>query len=317
MRTKSLEYEIRQQIIVAENQLNFITGSFPVTIARSNFSEQLKLPAVLTAGLPSSLLNRRPDILFAEWQLQATGADVNAATTDTLTTILLAAVSQGSPLEICELLIRNGADTSVTSAGYTLLELAEKDKREDIAAMLRNYKGGPYIEEFDRKSGWAEFQYPDSSAAVANGKYTFENKKVGHNWNVDKNILIDSTRDLTIETEMKFISGDDANFYGLLWGRKDRDNFHFFGVIPNGNYAYRKLVNGSWVEVIPAKISPAVQRGAVSNRLTIKKRGNKTEFYINDKLLDTAPFEVFNGNIGFHLNHTMKVEIEYLRVTYP
>ncbi|MBX9783591.1 MAG: TolC family protein [Chitinophagaceae bacterium] len=79
MRTKSLEYEIGQQIIVAENQLNVITGSFPGTIVRSNFSDQLKLPAVLTAGLPSSLLNRRPDILFAEWQLQAAGADVNAA----------------------------------------------------------------------------------------------------------------------------------------------------------------------------------------------------------------------------------------------
>jgi NodT family efflux transporter outer membrane factor (OMF) lipoprotein len=79
MRTKSLEYEIKQQIIVAENQLNFITGSFPGTIARSNFNEQLKLPAVLTAGVPSSLLAKRPDILVAEWQLQAAGADVNAA----------------------------------------------------------------------------------------------------------------------------------------------------------------------------------------------------------------------------------------------
>jgi outer membrane protein, multidrug efflux system len=79
MRTKSLEYEIKQQIVVAENQLNFITGSFPGTITRSNFLEQLKLPAVLSAGLPASLLARRPDIKFAELQLIAAGADVNAA----------------------------------------------------------------------------------------------------------------------------------------------------------------------------------------------------------------------------------------------
>ncbi|TAD83808.1 MAG: TolC family protein [Bacteroidetes bacterium] len=79
MRTKSLEYEIKQQVVAAENQLNFITGSFPGTIARSGFLDQLKLPAMLSPGLPSSLLTRRPDILFAEKQLVAAGADVDAA----------------------------------------------------------------------------------------------------------------------------------------------------------------------------------------------------------------------------------------------
>lgn len=79
LRTKSLEYEIKQQIVVVENQLNFITGSFPGTINRSNFLDQIKLPAMLSAGLPSSLLTKRPDIKFAELQLVAAGADVNAA----------------------------------------------------------------------------------------------------------------------------------------------------------------------------------------------------------------------------------------------
>lgn len=79
LRTKSLEYEIKQQIIATENKLNLITGAFPGDIARSNFVEQLKLPVMLTAGLPSTLLKRRPDIMFAEWQLQAAGADVEAA----------------------------------------------------------------------------------------------------------------------------------------------------------------------------------------------------------------------------------------------
>lgn len=79
MGTKSLEYDIQQQIVVAENQLNYVVGSFPQKIVRSSFNEQLKLPNVLSAGLPSSLLTKRLDIVMAEFQLQATGADVEAA----------------------------------------------------------------------------------------------------------------------------------------------------------------------------------------------------------------------------------------------
>ena len=248
--------------------------------------------------------------------LIAKGADVNA-TTDILTSILLAAVTQDSTLEICELLIRSGADTSVTSAGYSLLELAENYKRGDIATMLRNYKGGPYIEEFNRKSGWAEFQYSDGSAIVANGKYTFENNKVGYTWNVDKTILIDTSRDFSIETEMKFIGGVDGNFYGVLWGRKDVDNFFFFGVTSNGNYAYRKWLYGAWSEVIQYRPSAVIKKGVNTNKLSVRRRAATIEFYINDKLVNTAPFEDFAGKIGFHLNDVMKVEIEYLKVSYP
>ncbi|MFY8091695.1 MAG: TolC family protein [Chitinophagaceae bacterium] len=79
MGTKSLEFQIQQQIVTVENQLNAIVGSFPQKIERSHFKEQLKLPKLLTAGLPSSLLAKRPDIVMANWQLQATGADVEAA----------------------------------------------------------------------------------------------------------------------------------------------------------------------------------------------------------------------------------------------
>jgi outer membrane protein, multidrug efflux system len=79
MGTKSLEFQIKQQIVNTENQLSFVIGSFPQKVVRSSFRDQLKLPKILTAGLPSSLLTKRPDILMAEWQLQASGADVEAA----------------------------------------------------------------------------------------------------------------------------------------------------------------------------------------------------------------------------------------------
>jgi multidrug efflux system outer membrane protein len=62
-----------------ENQINLLLGNNPGPIARgASLSEQKELPAV-PAGLPSSLLERRPDIRSAEQLLISENALVSAA----------------------------------------------------------------------------------------------------------------------------------------------------------------------------------------------------------------------------------------------
>ena len=62
-----------------ENQINLLLGNNPGPIARgASLSEQNELPAV-PAGLPSSLLERRPDIRSAEQLLISENALVSAA----------------------------------------------------------------------------------------------------------------------------------------------------------------------------------------------------------------------------------------------
>jgi outer membrane protein, multidrug efflux system len=79
LRTQSMEYVIRQQIAITENQLCFLTGAFPGQITRGNSLMQTPLPEAINTGLPAALLTRRPDIRSAEWQLQAAGANIEAA----------------------------------------------------------------------------------------------------------------------------------------------------------------------------------------------------------------------------------------------
>ena len=71
--------DTERQIEQTENQINLLLGDNPATITRGKpLNEQQELPAV-PAGLPSALLERRPDIRAAEQNLVAQKALVSAA----------------------------------------------------------------------------------------------------------------------------------------------------------------------------------------------------------------------------------------------
>lgn len=147
------------------------------------------------------------------------------------------------------------------------------------------------------------------------GKFILENTNKGYNKTFPKAGTHDFERDFSLEAKMTFLSGDEGNFYGLMWGNI-RDIFYFFGVTSNGNYAYRKMVGGNWNEILSYRPSAYIRQGNAANILTVKKKGARIEFYINGTMVDTAPADKFEGFIGFHLNHYMKVEVEYLRMDY-
>ena len=70
--------QIRAQIVATEIALSILLGRDPGPIARGKSVTELQLPAV-PAGLPSQLLERRPDLLQAEQQLVAANAQIGAA----------------------------------------------------------------------------------------------------------------------------------------------------------------------------------------------------------------------------------------------
>lgn len=71
-------YAFQQQIAQQENALSLLLGDNPGPIARGKPLTQLTAPAI-PAGLPSSLLERRPDILQAEQALISANASIGAA----------------------------------------------------------------------------------------------------------------------------------------------------------------------------------------------------------------------------------------------
>ncbi len=76
--TRATIPQIEKNIGQQENALNLLLGRNPGPVARGLTIDQFKLP-VVPAGLPSELLNRRPDILQAEKDLIAANAKIGVA----------------------------------------------------------------------------------------------------------------------------------------------------------------------------------------------------------------------------------------------
>jgi len=74
--------ELEQQIALQENQLSVLLGQNPGAILRDNVSLDNQISPEVPAGLPSALLERRPDIREAEQQLRSANAEVGVAKAD-------------------------------------------------------------------------------------------------------------------------------------------------------------------------------------------------------------------------------------------
>ena len=77
--SKSLEFDILQQIKENENKINFLLGRYPQEIKRTNSNFLALLPASVSSGIPSQLLMNRPDVKQAELELVAAKLDVKVA----------------------------------------------------------------------------------------------------------------------------------------------------------------------------------------------------------------------------------------------
>lgn len=79
LNTKSLEVEIKQNIIETENRINFLLGRFNSSIHRSERTFNDSTTVFMKEGVPSDLLRNRPDIKQAELELLAAKADFRSA----------------------------------------------------------------------------------------------------------------------------------------------------------------------------------------------------------------------------------------------
>lgn len=78
-KNQSKRYEIKQQITVTENRINFLLGRTAQPIQRTAAGFMDIKPKMISAGIPSQLLQNRPDIRKAELELAASNLNIKVA----------------------------------------------------------------------------------------------------------------------------------------------------------------------------------------------------------------------------------------------
>ncbi len=79
LKNQSRQYYLTQKIIETENRINFLVGRFPQPVIRNSQTFSELVPDTIHSGIPSQLLQNRPDIKRAEQQLAASKLDISVA----------------------------------------------------------------------------------------------------------------------------------------------------------------------------------------------------------------------------------------------
>ena len=108
---------LERQIVAQENLLCFLLGRNPGPIPRGESLTEQSLPPTIPAGLPSTLLERRPDVRQAEQQLLSANANVGAAIASFFPTISLTGAFGGVSPEVSDLF--QAGRTWTLAAGLT------------------------------------------------------------------------------------------------------------------------------------------------------------------------------------------------------
>ncbi len=78
-RVEVVVFDLELLVAVKENELAVLLGRNPGPVTRGRPVEEQKLPGVVPPGLPSAILDRRPDVRAAEQSLAAATANIGAA----------------------------------------------------------------------------------------------------------------------------------------------------------------------------------------------------------------------------------------------
>lgn len=169
--------ELQRQVALVEDQLSLLLGGYPAAVARGE--EVHELGPEPPAGLSSSLLERRPDLLLAESRLQAANARVGVAKAALFPRLALTGTFGTASQSLGDLFTR---PSNAFSFGGNLLQplldaernlyqvdLADARKREAILAYEQAVKGAfrEVADALAERSQYENFEHEQAARVAA------------------------------------------------------------------------------------------------------------------------------------------------------
>lgn len=175
-----------------------------------------------------------------------------------------------------------------------------------------------FSEKFkDNNNKWPLVNEPEKGIAelmVNGGLHLKTNKKIDFaQW---IKLDVEQFDDFSIETDIKFAGGNSDGFYGIIYGVKDWDNYHFFCINASGYYNYGIRYEGLNAVYSGNLYSSNILKGKSVNKLKIKKSGKKAYFSVNGEILDNSNYRPIVGKrVGFVI-FDAKVNLEIASLIY-
>lgn len=168
------------------------------------------------------------------------------------------------------------------------------------------------------KNNWSTTSNENVHVDVSDGNYNFNHKRLNGGWSSTIKKQIDYSRDFKILTDIKKISGNLNNGYGLIFGREDSNNQNLFYVNGKGSFSINKMRNGKNNYLKNWTPSSVIRKGnGAYNVLKVVKIGTKLQYYINDENVYTDNNPTFPGNrVGYIVYDKQKISIAYISIGY-
>lgn len=119
---------VERAVAQTENALSLLLGQVPGGIARGQSIEAFRAPPEVPAGLPSSLLERRPDIRQAEQQLISANAQIGAARANFFPRITLTGMLGVESRSLTDILTSRAGTWSIAGAAAQPIFNAGRNK---------------------------------------------------------------------------------------------------------------------------------------------------------------------------------------------
>ena len=171
----------------------------------------------------------------------------------------------------------------------------------------------------DNQNNWRLGSNARTEAYIDNGLFYFESKRSGYNYSrrIEQGYIRDH-QDFEIEIRFKQVSGDNTRGYALEWGGTTLTKTFYEFWLRNDGYYYIDKFDGTnekpdtyigWTKSDLVKIDDF-------NVLTVRKMGEKLQYFINNQMVHEMMFQKLEGNeIGFITPPMAQITVDYLRIS--
>jgi multidrug efflux system outer membrane protein len=200
---------LQQQIEQTENQISLLLGQNPGPVDRGKGLTDQAFPPEVPAGIPSSLLDRRPDIRAAEQNLIAANAQIGVAKAAYFPRISLTAALGGQSTQL----------SSLFSGPKAIYNFVPQVSQPIFTA--GRLKSGVKLAEADRDSALAQYEKAIATAFSEVSNALIAHQRVRES-RVHQEALVTALDDRKRLSYMRYLGGVDTQLNAL---DSDRDLF--------------------------------------------------------------------------------------------